>query len=412
VLKREVSGHIVLSTPEGTHTTFTEKSSREYLPESVSFQATPSSQRMLYTGNKLQRIIAPTPSGGKECGDWTSIETPGCRTLVMEFDPTRSWHPLESIRYYNATGEAATSQVVAKYVYGGQENNHLIEEWDPRIPKLKEKYGYVEGGPQNLLKSLTPPGAEPWNFNYELGGGSKPTRLTSVSRASLVGSQPTATTTLAYGVPVSGEGAPYNMSAESVAEWGQTDFPVDATAIFPPNHVPSEPPSSYTGAVVHYMDPDGYQVNTAVPPPPGVEGAAIATTETDQHGNVVRSLSARNRLLALKAGKEAPTRSHQLDSQSTYTADGTEMLGSLGTLHKVRLKTGSTIEARAHTVLKYDDPTPKKAKLRLICRPPKRPAPRLSAEKTSNQALRKLTTTGNCASPKKRSSTPNRQGPK
>jgi RHS repeat-associated protein len=358
VLKREGAEHIVLSTPEGTHTTFTEKSSREYLPTGISFQATPSSQRLVYTGSKLQRIIAPTPNGVKECGDWTSTETPGCRTLVLEFDPTRGWHPLESIRYYNATGEAAASQVVAKYVYGGEGNNHLIEEWDPRLPNLREKYGYHEGSYQNLLTSLTPPGSEPWNFNYEFETSKKPTRLKSVSRASLIESEPTATTSIVYEVPVSGEGAPYNMSAASVAEWGQADFPVDATAVFPPNHVPSEPPSSYTGAVLHYMDPEGYEVNTASPPPPGVEGAAITTTETDQHGNVVRSLSAQNRLLALATGKESALRSRQLDSQTTYSADGTEMLESLGPLHKVRLESGSTVEARAQTKVEYDQGAP------------------------------------------------------
>ena len=357
VLARE-GEHIVLSTPEGTHTTFTEKSSREYLPESVSFQATPSSQRLVYTGKKLQRIIAPTPEGVKECGDWTSIETAGCRTLVLEFNPTLGWHPLESIRYYNASGEVATSQVVAKYAYGGQESNHLTEEWDPRLPNLKEKYGYHEGSYQSLLTSVTPPAAEPWNFNYEFETSKKPTRLRSVSRASLLAGEPTATTTIAYEVPVSGEGAPYEMSPESVAEWGQSDFPVDATAVFPPNHVPSEPPSNYTEAVVHYMDPDGYEVNTASPPVPGVKGDAIATTETDVHGNVVRSLSAQSRLRSLEA-EDSAARSHELASGARFSDDGTKMFESWGPLHKVRLEDGKTVEARTDTEVLYDQGAPK-----------------------------------------------------
>jgi hypothetical protein len=93
-------------------------------------------------------------------------------------------------------------------------------------------------------------------------------------------------------VPISGEGAPYDMSPEAVAEWGQSDYPVDATAIFPPTQVPSEePPSDYSQATIHYMDPDGYEVNTASAAPPGVEGDAITTGETDVHGNVVRALT-------------------------------------------------------------------------------------------------------------------------
>jgi RHS repeat-associated protein len=159
-------------------------------------------------------------------------------------------------------------------------------------------------------------------------------------------------------VPLSGSGAPYDMSPATVAKWGQTDYPVDATAIFPPTEVPSSPPSSYTQATVHYMDPDGHQVNTAAAAAPGVAGSAITTTEVDQHGNTVRSLSAQNRLTALAAGENAATRSHELDSHSTYSADGTEMLESWGPLHKVRLESGETAEARAHTTTKYDEGAP------------------------------------------------------
>jgi RHS repeat-associated protein len=354
VLARE-GEHIVLSTPEGTHTTFSEKSSREYLPEAVSFQATPSSERLVYIGKRLHRIIAPTPEGVTACGDWTSIETAGCRTLVMEYNTTLGWAPLEAIRYYNATGEAASSQRVAQYAYGGSEN-HLIEEWDPRLPNLKEKYAYGESS--HLLTSITPPGAEPWSFNYEFETSKKPTRLRSVSRASLITGEPTAATTIAYEVPVSGTDAPYEMSPEDVAEWGQTDFPVDATAVFPPNHVPSDPPSDYTGAVVHYMDPDGFEVNTAAPLPSGVEGEAITTAEADVHGNVVRSLSAQNRLKALEV-EDPVTRSHELASGAWFSDDGTEMMESWGPLHKVRLKDGKTVEARTSTSLGYDQGAPK-----------------------------------------------------
>jgi RHS repeat-associated protein len=83
-----------------------------------------------------------------------------------------------------------------------------------------------------------------------------------------------------------------------------------------------------------------------------VEGDSITTSETDLHGNVVRELSAQNRLLALQAANPAE-RSHELDTQSEYSADGTEMLQSWGPLHKVRLESGSTKEARAHTVVEY-----------------------------------------------------------
>jgi RHS repeat-associated protein len=376
-LTREDSEHIVLSDPNGTHTTFTMKSSREYLPGAVSFQASPTSERMVYEpvghyeGLRLMRIIGPTPAGVENCGDWTSIETKGCRTLKLEYLPKNKWaqsheaYPewevaLASIRYYDATGEKEKPhyQVVAEYNYGPY--LELTEEWDPRLPNLKEKYGYKVLG-SGRLTSLTPPGESPWEFEYEYKSGccTGEARLKKVSRASLVESAPTATTTIAYEVPLSGEDAPYDMSPESVAEWGQTDFPVDTTAIFPPNHVPGEyPPSDYSGATIHYMDPEGHEVNTASPSPPGVEGATITTTETDVKGNVVRELSPQNRLTALAAGKESVARSHELDSHSTYSVDGTEMLESWGPLHKVRLESGETVEARAHTTTKYDEGAP------------------------------------------------------
>jgi len=373
MLAREDSEHIVLSDPSGTHTSFVLNESREYLPKTISFQATPTSARMVYNkteleGLRLARIIAPSQVG-ITCGDWTSIETAGCRTLSLEYLPDKEWtkkvlrpweEKLASIRYYNPTGQTATSQVVAKYKY--DEELRLLEEWDPRLPEQVEKYTYQkyyykEAFAQDLLKTITPPGQAPWELGYKTGAvnSGEPSKLTSVSRASLVESKPTATTTIAYEVPVSGSGAPYDLSSGEVAKWGQTDLPVTATAIFPPSEVPgSEPPSDYSQATVFYMDAEGYEVNTASPSPPGVEGSSISTSESDEHGNVVRTLSAQNRLLALAAGSGSVARSQQLDTQSTYSSDGTKMLESLGPLHKVRLESGATKEARARTIIEYD----------------------------------------------------------
>ncbi|MGN6257431.1 MAG: hypothetical protein ACTHN3_06740, partial [Solirubrobacterales bacterium] len=656
-LTREDAEHIRLTDSNGTHTTFIQKAPGEYLPKTVSFQASPSSVRMVYESVggyehlRLLREIAPTPQGMAECGDWTSINTAGCRTLAFEYLPATTWFPgapasevrLSSIRYYNASGSVETAQnsenpqKVAEYNYNAEAK--LIEEWDPRVsPALKEKYSYEidTGGVETRnLKTLTPPGQEPWEFQYYVNRPGQP--LKSVSRATLLSSPAKATTTIAYEVPLSGENAPYDMSASNVARWGQTDFPVDATAVFPPTQVPdienfgyrssfgssgsgtgqvdgprgaaidaagniwvadtensrveefgpegkylsgfgslgsgngqlnhprglafdpsgniwvadtgnnrlekfspagtylsktgslgsgqgqfnqpsgiaipsngniwvsdtannrvqefsssgaylatvtglsaptgiaprgfvvlvadtgnsriatitpgystptgflgsqgsgdgqmnhpegigsdglghywvadtgnnrieeftskgsfvgafgssgtgpgqlstptglaavdgtgdlyvadtgndrvelwnskTPPISDYTQATVHYMDADGYEVNSAAAAAPGVAGSAITTTETDIHGNVVRSLSPQNRLSAL-AAKDPAARSHELDSHSVYNSDGTEMLESWEPLHSVRLESGETKEARAHTVVEYNDPAP------------------------------------------------------
>lgn len=364
-LTRESSTHIALADANGTHTTFIENGFRTYVPKAVSFQATPKSARMVYSstdaGLRLARMIAPAPPG-VTCGDWTSIKTAGCRTLNFEYiedGPYPDSSRLTSIRYYNASGEKSTSQSVAEYKY--DETWRLIEAWDPRLPSLKEKYGYYKPY-SRLLTSLTPPGEEPWEFEYELGEYGGPDKLTSVSRASLLNwPNETATTTIVYDVPVSGEDAPYNMSPATVAKWGQSDYPVDATAIFPPTHVPGEsPPSDYSQATISYMDPDGQLVNTAAAAPPGVEGSAITTSETNSQGNVVRTLDARARLEALAAGSKSVEKARLLSTQMYYLSDGTAMYNEIGPEHEVRLPSGETVLARAQTRVYYDGgaPTP------------------------------------------------------
>ena len=361
---------LVLAFPNGTHTIFEkEPEKRVWIPKSISYQATPGSMRMVYKlhGNemRLEREVAPAPV---ECKDYESTIEPGCRTLDFRYKEVTlkgggGVTLLEAIAYWGPSGNPEEAKLVAVYEYmevptpSGAPGIVLKYEADPRLPTLGQFYTYAASPYSNLLTSMTVPGEQPWSFNYEYkaGGypnpGEKPTRLKSVSRGGM-------TTTIGYEVPVSGAGAPYEMGAASIAGWGQTDLPVDATAIFPPNHVPAEyPPHGYTGATIHYMDAEGHQINVASPSPPGVTGASIATTETDQKGNVVRELSPRARLMALESSESA-TVSHQLDSHSVYNPAGTELLESWGPLHPVRLENGESVQARQHTVTRYDDGEP------------------------------------------------------
>jgi RHS repeat-associated protein len=358
--------NFILADSNGTKTEFSRNgSTNEYQPSKVSYAGSTKDSKLTYgvsEGKKrLLSIIGPAPAG-VTCNPLSgeskyAPNTAGCRSLYFTykiviangFDVQR----LERITYYDASGSGA-GQVVTRYGYDSATGN-LSEVWDPRIsPTLKERYSY-ESTEDARLTRITPPGEEPWDFDYYTAGsgGAYEAKLKSVSRASLLESEPIATTTIAYDVPISGEGAPYNMSPSRVDDWGQSDYPVDATAIFPPTEVPSDPPSDYSRASISYMDPDGQTVNTASAAPPGVEGDAIATSENDEHGNVVRSLSAGARLAAL-ADEDPVTRSKELDSQSIYNADGTRMLESWGPLHDVRLESGETVEARQHVTVEYD----------------------------------------------------------
>jgi RHS repeat-associated protein len=167
-----------------------------------------------------------------------------------------------------------------------------------------------------------------------------------------------AKTSIAYEVPLSGSGAPYDMSSASVAKWGQQVIPLQATAVFPPDEVPANPPTSYSRATVYYMDVEGQLLNTATPSGAGTLAPSITTTESDEHGNVVRELSAQNRLRALAAEAGSVARSHELETKRRYSADGTEMLEEWGPMHQVRLESGVSTQARTHLLLQYDEGWP------------------------------------------------------
>jgi RHS repeat-associated protein len=358
VLYRLNANEIALTDPEGNRTVFSNNGSgNEYLPISVAMTGGSNNKsRMIYevvgSSRRLKKVVAPA-APGISCPDEGSSIVDGCRLIAFNYgtitatgNPTR----LLSITYY---GPGEGSWDVAQYEYDSQ--GRLIAEWDPRIsPALKETYTYNSTG---QIATLAPPGQEPWSMSYgTLPGGTAVGRLTSVKRATLVESNPTAQTTIAYEVPVSGSGAPYGMSGAAVAEWGQQDLPTDATAIFPPDEVPSSPPSAYTRATVYYMDAEGQLVNVATPSGAGTSAPSITTTETDRFGNVVRELGAQNRLRALAQGtpEARAAKSRELNTQFRYSKDGTELQEEIGPMHQVRLESGATTQARSHRSVQYD----------------------------------------------------------
>jgi RHS repeat-associated protein len=361
VLYRLNASEIAFTDPEGNRTVFSNYGSgNEYQPISVAQTGGPGNKtRMIYDfpevgKRRLKQVIAPAAEG-ISCPDETATTTTGCRVLTFNYGAT-AWGSqitrLLSITY-SAYGFGGSWQV-AKYGYNSE--GRLIEEWDPRIsPALKETYSYEASG---RLATLTPAGQQPWTMEYGWveGEAADARRLTAVKRASLIESNPTAQTTIAYGVPLSG--TPYSMGPEAVAAWGQEDLPADATAIFPPNEVPASPPSSYTRATVYYMDAEGQISNVATPSGAGTSAPSITTTETDRFGNVVRELSAQNRLRALAAGSASAAKARELDTRFRYSADGTELQEEEGPLHQVRLESGTSTQARSYRSIQYDKEAP------------------------------------------------------
>lgn len=229
-------------------------------------------------------------------------------------------------------------------------------------------------------------------------------RLLKVRRAALQqGSKTVAdgelATNVVYNVPLTqAAGGPHNLNATTAATWGQLDLPTDATAIFGPEDnpgrnsaIPSSPGTGgYPYATIHYLGAGGKEVNTATP------GAHIDTQEYDRFGNVVRTLEATDRELALGilpnatpylaelglAGTDTANRALALSTVNKYSTDGIDLVDTLGpTVTMVlenpvadpdgggplaALPAGATVIGRSHAVNVYDEGKPDGATYHLV----------------------------------------------
>ncbi len=161
-----------------------------------------------------------------------------------------------------------------------------------------------------------------------------------------------AVTTIEYHVPVSGEGAPYAMGKSEVAAWGQEDDPAEATAFYPPDQPMGWPAQQYKRASVYYMDSAGHIVNTAQP------GGNIATSEYNSTNDVTRTLSAADRQAALAEGSKSAEAARLLDTENTYSKEGSLLEKTLGPQHTVKIPGGKEVLARRHTQYYYDEGSP------------------------------------------------------
>jgi RHS repeat-associated protein len=377
-LSRPATNQIAFVDPGGNRTVFEKaEGSSEYKPISIT-QTGANQTKLVYefpgSGRRLKEVIAPTPSGLTECNSSNATTQLGCRALTftyqtLTFEGTQGQEQSDRLTaiIYHGPASASTmgSWEVAKYAYNSK--GRLAAEWDPRAgaQPLEETYTYMASG---QLSTLKPPGLEPWSFEYYEGIDEEKEhlRLKDVKRASLLSEPSTAQSTIVYGVPLSGSEAPYAMGASSVSQWGQKDIPVDATAVFPPDQVPSSPPASYSRAAVYYMDAEGLTVNTATPSGAGTSAPSITTSEYDEYGNVVRELSAQNRIRVLEQSSEEKMleKAKELETKRIFNSEGTEkgteMREEWGPMHEVRLESGELVQARLHKIVEYDyeEPTP------------------------------------------------------
>ena len=186
---------------------------------------------------------------------------------------------------------------------------------------------------------------------------------------------------LEYNVPLTGSGLP-SMSSSEVAKWGQSDTPVEATAIVPPDADQGWPAASYQRATIDYLDGSGHLVNESKPSE--ATHGSISTTEYNEMNDVVRTLSPDNRQKALEAGGESVDVAKSLstyfmyreecskESENKHEAEGvpgTRLCETEGPQHQVKYMAGGEQKeslARLHTKYFYDENSPGGATYNLV----------------------------------------------
>lgn len=335
------------------------------------------------------RVLAPAPSG-VSCSPSLAA---GCKALTFTYATTTTASGTSPAGWGDYTGRVIKAEFsawdpdaspaamatieVAHYAYDS--NGRLRASWDPRLNWLDTDetphvtrlvqtiYDYDGDG---ILNTLTPPGQQAWQFAFTtVPGDSGKGRLATVTRSAL--SAGTAVSTVVYRVPVTGAGAPYDLSSGQTSRWGQSEAPTDAAAVFPPTQVPTvnQPagtlPGSYDYATVTHMDANGRTVNTVAP------GGNIDTTWYDVYGHTVRTLTAANRKRALDASNSDSSAAEAvlastLSTTNTYSADGQELLSTVGPVHDVTLAAGGVVRGQTQVVNTYDQGAPSGGPFHLV----------------------------------------------
>jgi RHS repeat-associated protein len=316
-------------------------------------------ERVTVNGAEVVRptqVVAPVPDG-VNCATLSR----GCRALSFTYATatTASGSTLgdylgrvKQVSFTAWDPDLATPalRTVPMRQYSYDSTGRLRATWDPRIgTAAQETYDYQADG---VLSSVKPAGQEPWQLSYatvanDPGVG----RLQKVTRSAL--SAGTAVETVVYKVPLSGSGAPNDLSPAQTKRWGQPEAPTDATAVLPAD----QSPSGYDRATVSYLDANGREVNEAKP------GGAVSASWYDGFGNAVRTLTAANRARALNQSSSDNEAAEQALAQNystinTYSLDGVRLETVLAPETDVRLADGTLTKGRTLSRNTYDQGAP------------------------------------------------------
>lgn len=311
-------------------------------------------------------IAQTEPGTSPTCTEQT--QEAGCRGLRISYTGTGESQRVSTVELVT---HAAAPQTLATYGYSGGLLTQVCgpdPDADPTntMGPLCAGYDYTTVGTRTLLVEVTPPGQTPWKFGYDTSG-----RLATVTRAedNTVGGTGTATWTIAYDLPVTSPDLP-DLSPPAAAQWGQTQLPTMAAAVFTPDRpvaldtdgAAAPTAADYPYASVWYFDAAGTTTNTAVY---GAGKWLVDTSWYDTHGNVVRSLDGAGRARAL-AEPVAEDRPAVAEAASAFTVfndytdsdspvEGSRVEDEYGPVHQVTLQNGTTGPFRPHTAYTYDD---------------------------------------------------------
>ncbi len=352
---------MTITSPAGDTSTFLRNLLTPTVPPVLTSTSGPGGVgRTTYAFDVVGTAVRPTRvvSSARAGVDCTTSVVVGCRVLTLRYATATTATSTQLGRYVNRLDQAdltaydpdtAAMRTVTVGRWEYDTTGRLRGAWDPRMSTpLKAVYTYDARG---RVATAARGSAPPWRFTYrDRIGDAFDGRLLTVSREDPTLSQ-TSTWTMAYDVPLTGTGAPHQLGSSDVASWGQREAPQVATAVFPPDAVPSDPVGSYERATIHYLDSHGRESNLALP------GGRVSATSFDGNGNVVTTLTPGNRVRAIEAtgnGRDPL----QFASQMVYSSDGAELIDTFSPVRSATLSDGREVIGRDHVGLVYDEGAP------------------------------------------------------
>ncbi len=331
---------------------------------------------------RLKRMVTPPPKGMTGCAPTSESggdPARGCRWLDFTYGQTPNTPEFDRLTGVSFGGwsptEGKVTKPMAAYRYeASSDGGRLIRAINLKA-KLATDYVYwsaaevadpqVAGAHVDLLKSITPnvpvdsngntvageTGDRPWVIRYgrqliDRGNGrvDSVTRNVPVDTAVDASGNKDATTKMRWFLPA--VGGQYDLKTNQLA---QQDLPVEGTGVVPPGAASYE----LDKATISYFNPAGRVVNTAAP------GGRISLTEYDARGNVLRTLSPKNRARALAAGTDTQQQDKALRLSGLkrwcVTGPGSRLDAEWGPEHQVKLPAPYGMKyARAEKRYTYD----------------------------------------------------------